>query len=368
MDDWVVEFREVARHYGSVTAVDRMNLGIRRGEFFSVLGPSGCGKTTTLRLIAGFEQPDNGLVFINNQEVTHLPPFQRNVNTVFQNYALFPHLDVFDNIAFGLRRRRVAEPVIREKIDNILELVRLHDMEHRRINQLSGGQQQRVALARALVNEPEVLLLDEPLAALDQKLRRQMQFELKNLQKKTGVTFVLVTHDQEEALTMSDSVAVLNQGRVEQVGSPKDIYNHPSTRFVADFIGSANFLPVQVRQVNNGKTTVVLTGRDVYGRDILVPSRQGMAAGCDAELSIRPERLQLSRAPEDSGNSLPGRIVDSVFMGASTRVTVELSERHVVIAEQQNLVHGPVCDFTPGEPVWINWGLTSATLLPRAGN
>ena len=298
-----MEFRDVTRKYGSVTAVDRMNLTIRRGEFFSLLGPSGCGKTTTLRMIAGFDLPDSGQILLDGKDVTHLPPFQRRVNTVFQNYALFPHLNVFENVAFGLRRKRLPEDQIAQKVEWILGLVRLNGMERRQINQLSGGQQQRVAVARALVNEPEVLLLDEPLAALDQKLRREMQFELKRLQKEMKITFVLVTHDQEEALTMSDSVAVLSTGHVEQVGNPKDVYNTPTTRFVADFIGAANFLPVKVRLVQNGRTTVVLSGRE-----ILVPSHKGIGEGAVADLSIRPERLLLSRQAE-LDNCLPGQVL-----------------------------------------------------------
>lgn len=358
MNNLVVEFREVTRRFGNVTAVDRVDLEVQRGAFFSLLGPSGCGKTTTLRMIAGFDEPDSGCIRINGQDVTHLAPFQRRVNTVFQNYALFPHMDVFENVAFGLRRRRLSLREIRSKVEWILGLVRLEGMGRRRIQQLSGGQQQRVALARALVNEPEVLLLDEPLAALDQKLRRDMQFELKRLQKELGITFVLVTHDQEEALTMSDSVAVMNAGRVEQIGPPRAIYDHPATRFVADFIGIANFLPVKVRSVQNGRTTVVLSDRE-----ILVPSRKGVDAGAQAELSLRPERLRLTRAAEN-GNCLPGTVVDSVFMGACTRFSVRVSEDHVLLAEQQNQQQGACVDFNPGEPVWVNWGPASATLLP----
>ena len=360
MDNLVVEFREVTRRFGPVTAVDRVDLGVRRGEFFSLLGPSGCGKTTTLRMIAGFDEPDSGCIQINGQDVTHLPPFQRRVNTVFQNYALFPHLDVFENVAFGLRRRRLASKEIGSRVEWILKLVRLDGMGRRRIHQLSGGQQQRVALARALVNEPEVLLLDEPLAALDQKLRREMQFELKRLQSELGISFILVTHDQEEALTMSDSVAVMNAGSVEQVGNPRDIYDHPATRFVADFIGTANFLPVKVHSVQNGKTTVVLSGRE-----ILVPSRKGVHEGAHAEISLRPERLRLTREAE-AGNCLPGTVVDSVFMGACTRFSVEVTEGLVLLAEQQNQKHGSTSEFHPGEPVWVHWGPSSATLLPGA--
>ena len=358
-----MEFRDVTRRYGSVTAVNQMNLEIHRGEFFSLLGPSGCGKTTTLRMIAGFDEPDKGEVLINGQDVTHLPPFQRQVNTVFQNYALFPHLNVFENIAFGLRRKKLSEKEITKKVEWALELVQLKGTEKRQIDQLSGGQQQRIALARALVNEPEVLLLDEPLAALDQKLRREMQFELKRLQRELGVTFVLVTHDQEEALTMSDSVAVICKGQLEQVGTPADIYNHPSTRFVADFIGTANFLPVKIRQIHNGKTTV-----NFSGRDILVPTRKGLPEGSWADLSIRPERIQVLKNSAEEGISIPGRILDTVFMGAHTRITVRVGEDYVVMAERQNQSHAYEPEFDPGEEVWVNWGLSSATLLPKSSN
>ncbi len=366
MDDWVVELRGVTRQFitrqfGTVKAVDHINLGIRRGEFFSLLGPSGCGKTTTLRLIAGFEEPDNGQVFINGEDVSVLPPFKRKVNTVFQRYALFPHLDVFENIAFGLRRSGTPDDVIEKKVRESLDLVRLSNMERRHVQSLSGGQQQRVALARALVNEPEVLLLDEPMAALDQKLRREMQFELKRIQKTTGITFILVTHDQEEALTMSDSVAVLNTGHVEQLGTPRDIYDQPSSRFVAEFMGTSNFLPVRVSCVKNGRTTVKLSDLE-----FLVPSRHDLQEGCAAEISIRPERLRLTREADASGNSMPGRVTDAVFMGACTRFTVEVDGKRTLTAEHQNLAHTPYPDFTPGDQVWVNWGHSSATLLPSS--
>ena len=366
LDDWVVELRGVTRQFitrqfGTVKAVDHIDLGIRRGEFFSLLGPSGCGKTTTLRLIAGFEEPDNGQVFINGEDVSVLPPFKRKVNTVFQRYALFPHLDVFENIAFGLRRSGTPDDVIEKKVRESLDLVRLTNMERRHVQSLSGGQQQRVALARALVNEPEVLLLDEPMAALDQKLRREMQFELKRIQKTTGITFILVTHDQEEALTMSDSVAVLNTGHVEQLGTPRDIYDQPSSRFVAEFMGTSNFLPVRVSCVKNGHTTVKLSDLE-----FLVPSRHGLKEGSSAEISIRPERLRLTREADASGNSMPGRVTDAVFMGACTRFTVEVDGKRLLTAEHQNLAHTPYPDFTPGDQVWVNWGHSSATLLPSS--
>ena len=364
MDDWVVELRGVTRQFitrqfGTVKAVDQINLGVRRGEFFSLLGPSGCGKTTTLRLIAGFEEPDRGQVFINGEDVSVLPPFKRKVNTVFQRYALFPHLDVFENIAFGLRRSNTPEATIEKKVRESLELVRLANMERRNVQSLSGGQQQRVALARALVNEPEVLLLDEPMAALDQKLRREMQFELKRIQKTTGITFVLVTHDQDEALTMSDSVAVLNTGHVEQMGTPRDIYDQPSSRFVAEFMGTANFLPVVISRVADGNATVRLAELE-----FLVPARQDMTEGSTAEISIRPERLRLTHEADPRGNSMPGLVTEALFMGACTRFTIEVEGERTITAEHQNLAHTPDPDFVPGDRVWVNWGHSSATLLP----
>ncbi len=363
MDDCVVELRGVTRQFGTNKAVDGVDLSIKRGEFFSILGPSGCGKTTTLRLIAGFEEPDKGQVVINGQDVSSLPPFKRKVNTVFQRYALFPHLDVFENIAFGLRRSKRPEQEIVRKVTEALDLVRLSGMEKREVQSLSGGQQQRVALARALVNEPEVLLLDEPMAALDAKLRHEMQFELKRIQKTTGVTFVLVTHDQEEALTMSDSVAVLNEGHLEQMGTPRDIYDKPSTRFVAEFMGTANFLPVMVSHVHNGRTKVKLSDIELF-----VPSRHGLSEGCLAEISIRPERLHLNREAVTSANNIKGRVLDTTFMGACTRFAVQVEGNRVLTAEHQNLNHTPEPEFLPGEDVWLSWGHTSATLLPKVAS
>jgi spermidine/putrescine transport system ATP-binding protein len=257
---YAVELREVSKRFGEVEAVHQVSLQIREGEFFSLLGPSGCGKTTTLRMIAGFERPDAGEILIRGQRMNEVPPFHRPVNTVFQHYALFPHMTVFENVAFGLEMKRLPREEIRRRVAEALRLVRLTGLENRYPRQLSGGQQQRVALARALVNRPAVLLLDEPLGALDLKLRKEMQLELKNLQHQVGITFIYVTHDQEEAMTMSDRIAVMNQGRVLQVGTPVEIYERPATRFVADFIGETNFLEGRLVAFEEGYARVEVEG------------------------------------------------------------------------------------------------------------
>ncbi|MEW6280590.1 MAG: ABC transporter ATP-binding protein [Candidatus Eremiobacterota bacterium] len=359
MEDVVVELRNVTKRFDRVTAVEKVTLEIRRGEFFALLGPSGCGKTTSLRLVAGFEEPDEGEIKIDGESVANLPPYRRRVNTVFQNYALFPHLNVFENVAFGLRRRGVPEGEIRQRVQKILEKVQLPGYERRRIHEISGGQQQRVAVARALVNEPRVLLLDEPMSALDPKLRREMREELKRLQKQLGITFILVTHDQEEALSTSDRVAVLNQGRLEQVGTPREIYERPRSRFVADFIGTANFLTVRVASVDQGRAVL-----EVDGGQVAAPCNGKTAAGVAAELSVRPEQLWLTR---DNGggnghNCLPARVVDITYMGPVTRYTVQLTGGQRLCAEQQNQASSD--GFATGEAVYLQWKPTAGTLLP----
>jgi spermidine/putrescine transport system ATP-binding protein len=287
------------KRFGAVRAVDGVSLDIRAGEFFSLLGPSGCGKTTTLRMIGGFEMPTAGRILLRDRDVTSDPPDKRPVNMVFQQYALFPHLDVAGNVGFGLRRKKVEGSEIARRVGEALELVRLQGYEHRRPSQLSGGQQQRVALARALVNRPNVLLLDEPLGALDLKLRRQLQIELKRIQAEVGITFVYVTHDQEEALTMSDRIAVMHAGRVEQLGTPEELYERPGTRFVADFIGTTNLLAGAVESIDGTTAVIRLDGGDacrVIGQDL--------RAGATVELSIRPESIALHR----SNGSTPGGV------------------------------------------------------------
>ena len=260
-----VELRNVTKVFGTdTTAVANASFAIQKGEFFSLLGPSGCGKTTLLRMIAGFETPTSGAVFLDGKDITHQPPYKRDVNLVFQNYALFPHMSVQQNIAYGLKMKKFPKAQIAEAVKDVIDMVKLTGLEGRKITQLSGGQQQRVALARALVNHPSVLLLDEPLGALDKKLREQMQIELVNLQEKVKITFIYVTHDQEEALTMSDRIAVMNVGRIEQIGTPKSIYEFPATRFVADFIGTSNFLTGTYQESRNGLKRIAIPGADIW--------------------------------------------------------------------------------------------------------
>ncbi len=308
-----VTFEEVCRHFGEVKAVDAVNLQVRDGEFFSMLGPSGSGKTTCLRLIAGFDRPTYGRILLYGQDVSLLPPYERDVNTVFQDYALFPHMTVGENIAYGLMIRKVPKSERRQRVEEMLELVRLPGLAERKPGQLSGGQRQRVALARALINNPKVLLLDEPLGALDLKLRQQMQIELKAIQKRVGITFVYVTHDQEEALTMSDRIAVFNQGKVEQVGTPTDIYEHPATLFAAGFVGVSNLIRGELAQ------RIIGTGQS---------------------FSIRPEKIRLAslaEVPKLGTLSTTGCVRDVVYLGIFTRYLVELDGGGDLVVAQQNL-------------------------------
>ncbi len=295
---------DLEKHFGGVRAVDGVSLDVGAGEFFSLLGPSGCGKTTTLRMIGGFELPTGGKILLRDRDVTMEPPDKRPVNMVFQSYALFPHLDVGENVAFGLKRRKVEKGEITQRVGEALDLVRLGDYARRKPNQLSGGQQQRVALARALVNRPNVLLLDEPLGALDLKLRRQLQIELKRIQVEVGITFVYVTHDQEEALTMSDRIAVMHAGKVEQLGTPEELYERPATRFVADFIGTTNLLRGRIE----GEGSVRLSSGE-----IAACAHDGLAAGREVEISVRPESISL--VPPEALGAIRGRVDQAAYLG-----------------------------------------------------
>jgi spermidine/putrescine transport system ATP-binding protein len=371
MAEYAVELREVSKHFGPVVAVDTVSLAIGDGEFFSLLGPSGCGKTTTLRLIAGFELPTEGDVYIDGRLQGETPPYRRPVNTVFQNYALFPHMTVFQNVAFGLEMQKVLKEEIRERVLAALEMVQLPGMENRKPDQLSGGQQQRVALARALVNRPKVLLLDEPLGALDLKLRKAMQLELKALQHRVGITFIYVTHDQEEALTMSDRIAVMNRGHVLQIGTPEAIYEQPTDRFVADFIGETNFLEGRVQASLAGEAEVVVDGvltlfvpTPPLSTPKLALSRVeglgGMKGG--VTVAIRPEKISLHAEPPDQ-RAVPGVVQEVVYTGTDTRYLVQLTEKAMVTVRRQNVDMGTTVGFPVGARVYLHWQPESARLL-----
>jgi spermidine/putrescine transport system ATP-binding protein len=314
-----VELVDLVKEFDDIRAVDGITLDVRPGEFFSLLGPSGCGKTTTLRLIAGFEQPTSGLIRLDGNDMSRTPPHRRNVNTVFQSYALFPHLNVFDNVAFGLRYRDLSRSERRSRVEEALALVRMAGLGRRRVTQLSGGQQQRVALARALVLNPAVLLLDEPLGALDAKLRKALQIELKTLQEEVGVTFIYVTHDQEEALTMSDRLAVMSDGRIEQVGTPKEVYEEPATEFAADFLGAANLMDARVTG-ESGEGTCRLRLGDAE----LVATRGDVEARGEVKIVIRPERVRIEAFDASGQNRIPAMIDRAVYVGPLTQLIVRL--------------------------------------------
>lgn len=349
----VIHLDHVRKQYGTFTAVENADFTIGRGEFFAMLGPSGCGKTTTLKMIAGFEQPTSGRVFLEGVDVSTVPPYKRNVNTVFQQYALFPHMSVADNIAFGPRSKKIDEAEVKKRVGEMLDIVRLSEFASRRPSQLSGGQQQRVALARALVNYPSALLLDEPLAALDLKLREAMQIELKRIQREVEITFVFVTHDQGEALTMSDRIAVMSQGVVEQIGTPVDIYKKPQTLFVAGFIGSANLLPATVTRADSAGAAVVLGGGDtITVRVASVATDVTMQSGEKVTVMLRPEHLHVS-AEQPSGESLAATVTDIVFQGSSVRVVARLTDGTEVTALLSGDINLPF--LRPDTAVWLTW-------------
>ncbi|MGW2300975.1 ABC transporter ATP-binding protein [Streptomyces sp. NPDC001809] len=348
-----VRLTGISKSYGSFTAVQPLDLTVPEGSFFALLGASGCGKTTTLRMIAGLEDPSTGTVFLGDKDVTDLPPYKRPVNTVFQSYALFPHMDITENIAFGLRRRGIKS--VKKQVDDMLELVQLGDKARHKPHQLSGGQQQRVAVARALINHPQVLLLDEPLGALDLKLRRQMQLELKRIQTEVGITFVHVTHDQEEAMTMADQVAVMNGGRVEQLGAPADLYENPKTTFVANFLGTSNLIEAEV--VETGADVLVTAG----GGRLRVPADRCTPAvrqGGKVLVGVRPEKISLTHRDDadsipDGRNRVTGRIADSSFIGVSTQYVVNSPAGAELQVYEQNVDRR--AGLLPGAEVVLHW-------------
>ncbi|MFC7638404.1 ABC transporter ATP-binding protein [Streptomyces thermogriseus] len=349
-----VRLTRISKTYGGFTAVHPLDLTVPQGTFFALLGASGCGKTTTLRMIAGLEEPTQGTVHLGDQDVTHLPPYKRPVNTVFQSYALFPHLDIFENVAFGLRRRGIKN--VRKQVEEMLDLVQLGEHARKKPHQLSGGQQQRVAVARALINHPKVLLLDEPLGALDLKLRRQMQLELKRIQTEVGITFIHVTHDQEEAMTMADTVAVMNAGRVEQLGSPTDLYENPKSTFVANFLGTSNLIEAEV-DTRSGDEIVLKAG----GCKLSLPRARCSApvtAGGKVLAGIRPEKISLTHA-DDAGrvpegrNRLTGTITASSFIGVSTQYMIDSPACPGLEVYVQNLDRDT--RLVPGAEVVLHW-------------
>ncbi|HIE62384.1 MAG: spermidine/putrescine ABC transporter ATP-binding protein [Actinobacteria bacterium] len=344
-----LELRGIRKTFPGFTALHDLDLVIPAGSFFALLGPSGCGKTTTLRIVAGLERPTAGSISIGGKDVTSVPPHKRPVNTVFQSYALFPHMTVQENVEFGLRRRKVTDAASRAL--DALKLVELDHVAGRKPSQLSGGQQQRVALARAVVNRPALLLLDEPLGALDLKLRRQMQSELKTIQDEVGITFLHVTHDQEEAMTMADTVAVMNHGRIEQMGAPQELYELPRTGFVASFLGQSNLIPATVESAAGG----TLVARTTAGGTLRMPIERAVASSGPITVGVRPEKLMLAaEAPTTDDNVLgPGRITDLSFTGVSTQYTVEMPGIGPVGVFEQNMVFGSV--FSVGSEVWVRW-------------
>jgi spermidine/putrescine transport system ATP-binding protein len=340
---------------GDVRAVEHVDLTIAEGEFFSLLGPSGCGKTTTLRMIAGFEEPSSGQILLHGRDMVGVPPYRRDVNMVFQQYALFPHMDVFENVAFGLRRKKVSKDEIARRVAEALALVELEGREQRRPRQLSGGQQQRVALARALVNRPRALLLDEPLGALDLKLRQAMQLELKRIQREVGITFVYVTHDQEEALTMSDRLVVMNAGRIEQLGNPRELYEHPATRFVANFIGTSNVLTGRLTSKGDAWA---LEGLGPDERVLVADAGRHARQGQEVEIAVRPEKIVLrteNDRPAPGRCALRAKVTEVVYLGTSTQYRTVTDGGDNIAVYRQNAAATPGADVLAGQVGWLEW-------------
>jgi len=356
--EFAVEMRDVVKRFitpegTDMVAVDHVTMQIKNGEFFSMLGSSGCGKTTSLRMIAGFEWTTEGEVYIEGKPMGHTPPFQRNVNTVFQSYALFQHMTVYENVAFGLEMEGANKEEIKKRVGHALEMVQLTGMDRRRPKQLSGGQQQRVAVARSLVKTPDVLLLDEPLGALDLKLRKEMQLELKALQQQLGITFIYVTHDQEEALTMSDRIAVMSKGRIQQMGTPVEIYERPANRFVADFIGESNFFEGKIKSLSKDEARVFVP--ELNAELVGLPVSAGLVKGEDVVVSIRPEKIRITDKKSTlSQNCFRGKITNSVYIGSDTHVYLDMNGKTLKVWELNMISRlDPKSFYMVGQEVWL---------------
>lgn len=356
LTDSIVSLIDVDKSFGKNQVVKNMNIEIKEGEFLTLLGPSGCGKTTTLRMIAGFEEATSGVIKVQGESVEDKEPFERDVNTVFQNYALFPHMTVFDNIAYSLKIRKKPKDEISKRVNEMLNLVQLNGFENRKPEQLSGGQKQRVAIARALINNPKVLLLDEPLGALDLKLRKQMQVELKRLQRKLGITFVYVTHDQEEALTMSDRIAVMNDGLIEQLARPREIYERPLTKFVASFIGESNILDGKVTNVSDDILYIETAAGSLKAKG------SGFEIGEDIHVSVRPEYLKISSSPVE-GFDLKGTIKDYIYMGTVVKTAIDLKDNTEVNSSRIEKDE----DFNEGDQIYVYWAPEKAVAIKVIG-
>jgi putrescine transport system ATP-binding protein len=361
-DEPIVRLENISKIFGSVYAVDDLSLNIYRGEFFSLLGPSGCGKTTLLRMLAGFEKPGQGKIYIDGKEVTHIPPYERPVNMMFQSYALFPHMNVADNIGYGLKQENLPKEQIESRVQDMLALVQIEKLAKRKPHQLSGGQKQRVALARALAKHPGILLLDEPLGALDKRLREEMQFELVNLQEKLGITFIIVTHDQEEAMTMSTRIGLMNAGRLEQVDAPRRLYEFPATRYAANFIGLVNFFEGQViRQEDN---LVFIRCDDTEG-EIVVKHSQPLTTGMDVVVAIRPEKILIVPETSNTTNRIKGVIRDIAYLGDVSIYHVELASGMRVKFTQSNIQALAEQPLNWNQEVLLGWQTNSCNVLTK---
>ncbi len=361
MTEPLIELKHIRKFYGANLILDDISLPIYSGEFLTLLGPSGCGKTTLLRLISGFDTPDSGEILFDGQCINTLPPQKRDVHTIFQSYALFPHLSVYENVAFALRCQKMGEREIKTRVLDALQLVQLREYGDRSIKQLSGGQQQRVAIARAIINRPKVLLLDEPLSSLDYRLRKSMQYELKQLQKKLNMTFIFVTHDQEEALSMSDRIAIFNQGQIEQIGTPREVYETPKNLAVAMFIGEANIFTVTVASRQQDKLTVMIEGVEIQCQH-----HENIRLNQTIHLIVRPEDIRVWSIGEvdDASGMLPGKIVDIIYKGSTVDVTVQLPSGQLINASEFFDEDDDALEYTINEPVWVQWFTGWEVLLP----